>query len=329
MKIAFFSTKIYDKQYFEPALAKYGHEADFFEIVLNEKTAHLASGFKAICVFVNDCLNKEVIQLLSAKGVQIIALRCAGFNNVDLEACKEFGIKVVRVPAYSPNSVAEHAVALLLTLNRKTNKAYNRVRENNFSLNGLMGFDLFGKKVGVIGTGNIGQVFCKIMLGFGCEVLAYDIKPSSILAETGVKYVDLETIFETSDIISLHCPLNPGTKHIINKESFSKMKDGVFLVNTSRGALVQTKAAIKALKTSKLGALGLDVYEQEGDLFFKDLSETIVQDDLISRLMSFPNVLITSHQGFFTHEAMLQIVEITLENLLCIEKNDNCKNSLA
>lgn len=328
MKLAFFSTKDYDRTYFEEASKKYAFESEYFEVPLNEKTAYLCKNMEAVCVFVNDQVNRVVIEILSKSGVKILALRCAGFNNVDLKACAEFNIKVTRVPAYSPNSVAEHAIALLQTLNRKTHKAYNRVRENNYALQGLMGFDLYGKTVGVIGTGKIGQVFCKIMQGFGTKVLAYDICPNEDLKSKGVEYTDLDTLLGSADIISLHCPLNESTKHLIDKEAFAKMKDGVVLVNTSRGALIQTKSAIKALKNKKLGALGLDVYEQEEALFFKDLSGTIIQDDLIARLMSFPNVLITSHQGFFTHEALTQIAEITLYNVSCIQKNGVCENEV-
>ena len=296
MKIAFFSTKIYDREFFD----RYNthHEIIYFEAPLNEQTVNLSNGCKAICAFVNDKITLHVITALKSNGVELIALRSAGFNNVDIAAAKANGIAVVRVPAYSPHAVAEHALALILTLNRKTHKAYNRVREGNFSLDRLTGFDLFEKTVGVIGTGKIGQVFCKIMLGLGCKVLAFDVIANKDMEATGVEYLPLLDIFQQADIISLHCPLTEQTKHIINANSIDMMKQGVMLINTSRGALVNTAAAIEGLKTGRIGYLGLDVYEQEEKLFFNDLSENIIQDDDIMRLLSFPNVLITSHQGF-------------------------------
>ena len=265
---------------------------------------------------------------MAENGIQLIALRCAGYNNIDLKAAAEKNIKVMRVPAYSPQAVAEHAVALILTLNRKTHKAYNRVRENNFSLEKLTGFNLYGKTVGVIGTGIIGQCFAKIMLGFGCKVLAYDIKPNEELKASGVDYVELETLLETSDIISLHCPLNEHTHHLLNAEAFEKMKDGAMLINTGRGALIDTSAVVEALKSEKLGYLGIDVYEQESGLFFNDLSETVNKDDDFLRLMSFPNVLITGHQGFFTKEALEQIAQVTLKNLTDFENGANLENEV-
>jgi D-lactate dehydrogenase len=315
MKITFFSTQPYDKSFFEKHNKQFGFEIDFFEASLNEKTVHLINKSDAVCVFVNDLVNSEVVTLLASAGVKIIALRCAGFNNVDLRATEKNSIKVVRVPSYSPHAVAEHAVAMILALNRKTHKAYNRIREQNFSLNGLMGFDLYGKTVGAIGTGNIGQVFCKIMLGFGCHVLAYDIKEQDDLKQAGVKYVSLNDLLTTADIVSLHCPLNDQTRYLIGDEAVNLIKRGCMLINTSRGGLINTKSVIMALKTGKLGALGIDVYEQEETLFFRDLSESIVQDDVITRLMSFHNVLVTAHQGFFTEEAMNQIALTTLRNL--------------
>ncbi len=327
MKIAFFSTKSYDKEFFEKSNNE--HTIVFYETALNKDTANLTRDFDCVCAFVNDKINKEVIAELKQNGIKLIALRCAGFNNVDLEAAKDAGIKTVRVPAYSPHAVAEHAVSMLLTLNRKTHKAYNRIRENNFSLERLTGFDLYEKTVGVIGTGLIGSIFCKIMLGFGCKVIAYDVFPNAELEKAGVTYTDLDTLFSSSDIISLHCPLMPETKYIINKSSFDKMKNGVMLINTSRGGLVNTKDAIHALKNKKLGYLGIDVYEQEENLFFNDLSEVIIEDDLIARLMSFPNVLITSHQGFFTKEALQQIASITLQNISDIENEKACDNEIA
>ncbi|NCI45523.1 2-hydroxyacid dehydrogenase [Sediminibacterium soli] len=328
MKIAFFSTKSYDRYFFERYNASFNHTLCFYEAQLNPDTAPLAEGFDAVCVFVNDQLTRATLSILSRKGVRLVALRCAGFNNIDLAAARETGIRVVRVPAYSPHAIAEHAVALALTLNRKTHKAYNRVRENNFSLEKLIGFDLWQKTVGVIGTGQIGAAFCAIMLGFGCRVIAYDSFPSPKLADRGVEYTSLDTLFQRSDILSLHCPLTPDTRHLINKESFSRMKKGVMLINTSRGAVIDTKDAIDALKTGQLGYLGMDVYEQEENLFFRDLSESIIEDDIIARLMSFPNVLVTAHQGFFTNEAFEQIATITLQNISTVEKGADCGNEV-
>ena len=315
MKVTFFSTQPYDKSFFEIHNKKFGFDLHFFDIALNEQTVHLIDKTDAVCVFVNDRVTESVIQGLVSKGVRIIALRCAGFNNVDLKAANSSQVKVVRVPAYSPHAVAEHAVAMIMALNRKTHKAYNRIREQNFSLNGLMGFDLYGKTVGVVGTGNIGQVFCQIMLGFGCRVIAFDVKEQDSMKAAGVKYVSLNELLTSSDIISLHCPLNDSTRYIIGDSNIELIKKGCMLINTSRGGLINTKSVIKALKTGQLCALGIDVYEQEETLFFRDLSATIVEDDLITRLMSFPNVLISAHQGFFTAEAMDQIAETTLNNL--------------
>lgn len=326
MKIAFFSTQPYDKEYFERYNKQ--HEIIFFDAQLNEQTVNLASGCAAICGFVNDQLNASVIKSLAGIGVKIIAQRCAGFNNVDLYAAKENNITVVRVPAYSPHAVAEHALALIMTLNRKTHKAYNRVREGNFSLQRLTGFDLYGKTVGVIGTGKIGQCFAHIMLGLGCKVLAFDIIANKDLEAAGVEYLPLINVLTQSDILSLHCPLTDQTKHLINKTSLDLMKDGVMLINTSRGGLIDTKAAIEALKEGKLRYLGIDVYEQEEKLFFHDLSENIIGDDVIMRLLSFSNVLITSHQGFLTDEALTQIALVTLKNISDFEEGKKVENSL-
>jgi D-lactate dehydrogenase len=319
MKTVFFSAQPYDKAFFTQ-FNKHNHELVFIDIPLSEQTADLAAGAEAVCVFVNDKVTAAVIQKLAAGNTKIIALRCAGFNNVDLEAAKAAGINVCRVPAYSPEAVAEHAVAMLLTLNRKTHKAYNRVREQNFSLQGLLGFNLHGKTVGVIGTGNIGKAFCKIMLGFGCKVVAFDLIANKELEADGVVYHPLIEVLK-SDIISLHCPLNEQTKHLINKDTIALMKPGVVLINTSRGGLVNTRDAIKALKSGLISALGIDVYEQEEKLFFRNLSEDIIQDDEIQRLMSFPNVLITAHQAFFTQEAMEQIATTTLNNIQLLSEN--------
>jgi D-lactate dehydrogenase len=288
----------------------------------------LAKGHNTVCLFVNDKADKQTIEQLASNGIKLIALRCAGFNNVDLEAALKNNIKIVRVPAYSPEAVAEHAVALILTLNRKTHKAYNRVRESNFSLENLIGFNLHGKTVGVIGTGKIGQAFCRIMLGFGCKIMAYDKFTSQEMIKAGVRYCTLDDVLGQSDIISLHCPLVPETQHLINKKAFSKMKKGAMLINTSRGAVIDTADAIEALKKGQLGYFGLDVYEQEEKLFFKDLSERIIADDMITRLISFPNVLITSHQGFFTKEALEQIAMITLKNIGDFEKGLPLENEV-
>lgn len=322
MRIGVFSTKSYDKIYFEKFLKNDEIGITYFEASLNHHTANMTKGFDAICVFVNDELSKVVLEVLKTNGIKLILLRCAGFNNVDVDFAKQCGIKVYRVPSYSPEAVAEHTLALILTLNRKTHKAYNRVREGNFSLEKLIGFNLFGKTIGVIGTGKIGIVFCKIMLGLGCKVLAYDIKESDELLKLGIVYKNLDELFFHSNIISLHCPLNPTTHHIINKSSYEKMKDGVMIINTSRGGLINTKDTINALKTGKIAYLGIDVYEQEQDLFFKDLSETVIVDDDISRLLSFPNVLITAHQAFLTDEALCQIAETTDANLKSFLRND-------
>jgi len=321
MKITFFSTQPYDKEYFLKHNADFGFTLEFLETGLDEKTVDLVKKSEAVCVFVNDIVNKVVIECLASRGVKIIALRCAGFNNVDLQAARENGIKVCRVPAYSPEAVAEHAVAMILTLNRKTHKAYNRVREQNFALHGLLGFDLHGKTVGVIGTGNIGRAFCKIMVGFGCRVLAFDLVANKEMEAIGVDYLPLLELLTQSDIISLHSPLNDQTHNLINTDTLEQIKDGAMLVNTSRGGLVDTRAVIEALKSGKLGYVGIDVYEQEEKLFFRDLSGGIIQDDVISRLVSFPNVLITAHQGFFTREALTQIANVTLNNIDFLLRN--------
>lgn len=326
MKIAFFSTQLYDKEYFIRYNSK--HELVFFEAPLNEKTVPLAAGCQVVCAFVNDSLNAAVIQSLAETGVQMIAMRCAGYNNVDVTAAQKHNVRVVRVPAYSPHAVAEHAVALILTLNRKTHKAYNRVREGNFSLDKLTGFDLYGKTVGVIGTGKIGQVFCEIMKGFGCRVLAFDLIANKEMEAKGIEYLPLIHLLPQCDIISLHCPLTEQTKHIINADTLALMKQGVMLINTSRGALIDTRAAIKALKTGRIKYLGIDVYEQEEKLFFYNLSEEIIVDDDIMRLMSFPNVLITAHQGFFTDEALTQIAQITLQNITDFETGNPLVNKV-
>ncbi len=328
MKIVFFSSQPYDKLFFNKYNESFDFEFIFHEEPLNEQTVKLIDNVDAVCVFVNDKINAAVSKQLSAKGVKMIALRCAGFNNVDLEAAKLNGLRVCRVPAYSPEAVAEHALALMLTLNRKTHKAYNRVREQNFSLNGLLGFNLHGKTVGVIGTGNIGKAFCRIMIGMGCRVLAFDVIANKEMEALGVEYHSLATVLK-SDIISLHCPLNSQTQHIINDETIEMMQKGVMLINTSRGGLINTQSAIKALKSGKIAYLGIDVYEQEEHLFFRDLSDNVIQDDEIQRLMSFSNVLITAHQAFFTDEALSQIATTTLNNVAQLLKSGNLNNQAA
>lgn len=328
MKIAIFSTKRYDREYLEKFNHDGKHQLQFFDESLQVANATLASGCDAICVFVNDIVDAPTISELSQLGIRIIALRCAGFNNVDLKAAKEKNIKIVRVPAYSPQAVAEHAVALILTLNRNTHKAYNRVKNNNFSLEKLTGFNLYQKTVGVIGTGKIGQAFCEIMNGFGCNIIAFDIVQSQELISKGIMYKSLDEIFQLSDIISIHCPLNAATQYLINSSALAKMKDGVMLINTSRGAVIDTQAAIDGLKTKKLGYLGIDVYEKESPLFFKDLSETIIEDDVFTQLLTFPNVLVTGHQGFLTKEALDEIAKTTLNNLSDFENGLELKNEV-
>ena len=313
MKIAVFSTSQYDKDF----LSQYntGHEIVFFKVSLSEESAVLAAGFDAVCIFVNDVLNKEILDKLHQSGLKLVVLRCAGFNNVDIQYADQLEIPVLRVPAYSPEAVAEHAMALILTLNRKTHKAYNRVREGNFSLEKLMGINLYQRQVAVIGTGNIGQAFCKILKGFGCHIKAYDPFPSLEMKDLGVVYGSLDDTLKGADIISLHCPLTSDTQYLINGDRLKNIKAGAMLINTSRGGLIDTKAIITALKSGTIGSLGLDVYEQESEFFFQDFSELIIQDEQLSQLISFPNVLITGHQGFLTQEAMTEIAKVTFDNV--------------
>ncbi|MBN2144532.1 MAG: 2-hydroxyacid dehydrogenase [Candidatus Aureabacteria bacterium] len=314
-KIAFFDAKPYDMESFDNMNKEFGMQIKYIKNHLTADMLSLTQGHDAICVFVNDFLNQEVISGLIQNGIRLIAIRAAGYNNVDLRAV--FGkIHVVRVPAYSPHAVAEHAAALILTLNRKTHKAYYRTRDFNFSLNGLMGFDLTGKTAGIIGTGKIGKILIKILKGFDMKVLAYDSFPDqSYATQCGFQYTDLDTLYRESDIISLHCPLTKETRHIINKDSILRMKEGVMIINTGRGGLIDTQALIDALKTKKIGCAGLDVYEEESEYFFEDFSDSIITDDTLARLLSFNNVLITSHQGFFTKEAISNIARTTLENI--------------
>lgn len=321
MRTAIFSSKPYDREFLDRSNASSGgkHELKFFDARLSRETAALAAGHEAVCAFVNDNLERAVLERLAAQGTRLVALRSAGFNHVDLQAAQEFGIAVARVPAYSPNAVAEHTVALILALNRKIHKAYARVREGNFALEGLLGFDLHGRTVGIVGTGKIGLCVARIMRGFGCEVLAYDPQPDPAFEELGGRYAGVRELLGRVDILTLHCPLNPATYHLIDSEVLDQMKPGVMLINTSRGAVVNAAALIRGLKSGKIGSVGLDVYEEEGDLFFENLSDQMLQDDVFARLLTFPNVLITGHQAFFTREALTAIAETTIANISSFE----------
>ncbi|WP_055482836.1 2-hydroxyacid dehydrogenase [Sphaerimonospora mesophila] len=321
MRVAVFSAKPYDEQSLRAANDEAGHEMVFLESRLSAKTAALAAGCEAVCAFVNDDLGAETLTALAGHGVRLIALRSAGFNHVDLAAAARLGLTVARVPGYSPHAVAEHCAGLILTLNRKIHRAFNRVRENNFNLTGLLGFDLHDKTVGVIGTGKIGVCFVRIMAGFGCRVLATDPYPSEEARRAGAEYVPLDTLLAESHIVTLHCPLGPDTHHLIDRERIARMRDGVMLINTSRGALVDTAAVIQGLKSGKIGYLGLDVYEEEADLFFEDLSDQLPRDEVFSRLLTFPNVLITGHQAFFTAEALHNIAATTISNITAFERD--------
>ncbi len=320
MRIAVFSTKSYDKKYMQEANKAAKHELTFFEPHLSISTIKLAFGFDGVCVSVNDQLNREVLEMLSDNGVKFIALRCAGFNNIDLNAAQDLKMTVLRVPAYSPHGVAEHAVAMMLALNRKIYRSHNRVREGNFSLDGLLGFEMYGKTVGIVGTGKIGVLTGAILKGFGMKVLAYDVNVNPECKSLGIEYVDLDILYAKSDIITLHVPLTKDTYHMINNNSVSKMKEGVMLINTSRGGLIETQSTIKGLKSGKIGYLGLDVYEEEGDLFFEDLSNYVLQDDTFARLLTFPNVIITGHQASFTSTALRNIADTTIENISDFEE---------
>ncbi len=320
MLVAVYSSKPYDEEHLLAANTRHGHELRFFRTHLDEQTATLAEGARAVCVFVNDQLTQPVLRRLRELGVRLIALRCAGFNNVDVAAAASLGLTVARVPAYSPDAVAEHAVGLILSLNRKLHRAYARVREGNFSLDGLCGFDVRGKVVGIVGTGTIGVCFARIMAGFGCRLLAFDPKPNPDCIALGAEYVSLSELLAHSDIISLHCPLLPATRHIIDERALAAMKPGAMLINTGRGGLVDTAALIRALKSRHLGCLGLDVYEEEESLFFDDHSSDIIDDDVFARLLTFPNVLITAHQGFLTNEALDNISRTTLSNITNFEQ---------
>lgn len=324
MKIAFFSAKKFELPYFDEIKGK--HQIDYFDIPLNQQSAYLINDHEAVCVFVNDDLSEACVNILKQKNIKIILLRCSGSNNVDIKACQQTGILVANVPQYSPHAVAEYTLALLLCLNRKIHKAYARIKEGNFDLSGLQGFDLYQKKVGIIGVGAIGWVFAEICHGLGCQILAYDpIKTNSPY----IQWSDLKTLCQESDIISLHCPLNKETYHIIDEKTLGLMKKNVLLINTGRGALIDTQALIKALKQQQIAGVALDVYELESNIFFKDHSMDIIQDDILMRLTTFPNVLITSHQGFLTHEALQHIAQTTISNLNAIEKNKPCQNLLS
>lgn len=327
MRVVCFSAQSYDRRFLEAAASGTSHQWTFLEARLDASTATLGSGFDAVCAFVNDSLDRECLKALSDASVQHVVLRCAGFNNVDIDAAKELGIRIARVPKYSPYAVAEHTIGLVQTLNRKIHKAYNRVRENNFALEGLLGFDLHGKTFGIIGTGAIGRALAKIVHGFGCQLLMYDLHEDEDCRTLG-KYVSTEELLKSSDIVSLHCPLTPQTHHLINEQAFDWMKPGAMLVNTSRGALIDTQAAIIALKKKSLGGLALDVYEEESNLFFRDLSAEVIVDDVFSRLLTFPNVLVTAHQAFFTREALEEIARVTMKNLSQFEQGSVVENEV-
>lgn len=327
MRIAFYSAKDYDKRFFDRQ-NRNGYEIDYFEARLEPKTASLARDHGVVCAFVQDDMSAETLKRLKERGVELIALRCAGFNNVDLDKAAELGMTVVRVPAYSPYAVAEHTMGLMLALNRKIHRAHNRIIEHNFSLKGLLGFDMHGKNVGVVGAGNIGRTVMDILLGFGCNVLCYAHHERRDYKERGVKFVPLKELFERSDIITLHVPLTPETRHMIDEQSMSLMRDGVMIVNTSRGKVVDTAAMIESLKSGKVGYFGMDVYEEEGDVFYRDLSEHVIEDDVLARLMTMPNVLITGHQGYFTREALEAIADTTLKNISDFDQGREPENEV-
>lgn len=328
MKLAVYSTKQYDRKYLQQVNESFGFDVEFFEFLLTERTAKNAAGCDAVCLFVNDDGSRQVLEELAELGVKFIALRCAGFNNVDLDAAKELGMQVVRVPAYSPEAVAEHAVGMMMTLNRHIHRAYQRTRDANFSLEGLIGFNMHGRTAGVIGTGKIGIALLRILKGFGMRLLVSDPYPNPLALELGAEYVDVKTLFAQSDVISLHCPLTPENNHLLDASAFSEMKDGVMIINTSRGGLIDSQAAIDALKKQKIGALGMDVYENERDLFFEDKSNDVIQDDVFRRLSACHNVLFTGHQAFLTAEALTSIAQTTLQNLQQLEKGEACNNLL-
>lgn len=328
MRVAVFSARSYDREFLTAANARAGHELVFFEARLSTETERLAAGFEAVCAFVNDDLDAQLLAALAAQGLRLVVLRAAGFNNVDLSAAMSRGVAVARVPAYSPHAVAEHTLALILTLNRKTHRAYNRVREGNFALDGLLGFDLHGKTAGVVGAGEIGSIVARLLLAFGCRVLVCDPAEDPELAAAGARYVSLQALFEQSDLLTLHCPLNEATRHLIDRQAVTTMKPGVMLINTSRGAVINTAAVIAGLKSGAIGALGLDVYEEEAELFFEDRSQRFIDDDVFARLLTFPNVLVTGHQGFFTREALASIAETTIDNITAFEREGRPRHAV-
>lgn len=328
MRVTLYSGKSYDERTFRAANADGRHDVVYHEAKLNPDTAPLSAGSEAVCAFVNDDLSRDTLAALSERQVKWIAMRCAGFNNVDLDAAGKLGMRVVRVPAYSPHAVAEHTLGLLLALNRRLYRAYNRVREGNFSLQGLVGFDIHGLSIGIVGTGRIGQEVARVFKGLGCDLLCHDVKQNDEVLALGASYVELEELLRESDIITLHCPLLESTHHLIDGAAIATMKDGVTLLNTSRGGLVDTAAVIDGLKRGKIGNLGIDVYEEEDNLFFEDQSASVLQDDVFARLLTFPNVLITGHQAFFTKNALEQIAETTLANLDALEAGEVCANEV-
>ncbi len=328
MKIALFSAKAYDRDYFEQANQQFNYSIDYFDVRLDAKTSRLAHGYPVVCAFVNDDLSRPVLTDLVNNGTRLLAMRCAGYNNVDLVAAKELGLTVVRVPAYSPEAVAEHSVGLMMTLNRRIHKAYQRTRDANFALDGLVGFNMFGKTAGIIGTGKIGIATLRILKGFGMRLLVNDPFQNQAAIELGAEYVDLDTLFRESDVISLHCPLFQENYHLLNAQTFAKMKKGVMIINTSRGALLNSQDAIEALKQGKIGALGLDVYEEESELFFEDKSNEVITDDTFRRLSACHNVLFTGHQAFLTREALLSIAGTTLNNTKIFAVNEKSGNEV-
>jgi len=328
MRIAFFSTHPFDREFFDEANGRHGHDLQYFEARATAATTALARGFPAVCAFVNDQLDAASLRALAAGGTRLIALRSAGFNHVDLRTARELGLTVARVPAYSPQAVADHTVALMLTLNRKIHRAYARVRESNFALDGLLGFDMHGRTVGIVGTGKIGAAVARILVGFGCQVIAHDVSPSAECAALGVSYLPLHELWNRSDIVTLHAPLTAETRHLVDAAAIARMKRGVMIINTGRGALVDTAAVIAGLKDGRIGYLGLDVYEEEDGLFFQDRSWQVLQDDVFARLLTFPNVVVTAHQAFFTREALLAISDTTLGNISAFEQGRRSGNEL-
>ena len=328
MRVALFSSHAFDRQFFDAANSGRRHDLLYLETRLTPATCALAAGFPVVCPFVNDQLNAEVLARLGSHGVRMIALRSAGFNHVDFKAAQDLGLTVARVPAYSPHSVAEHTIALILALNRKIHRAYSRVRDGNFALDGLLGFDLFGRTIGIVGTGKIGTAVARIVVGFGCRLVAHDVSPNEECRALGVEYLPLERVWSQSDIITLHTPLTPETRHMVNDHAIGSMKRGVMIINTGRGALIDTPAVIAGLKNGRIGYLGLDVYEEEEGLFFEDLSSHVIQDDVFARLLTFPNVIVTAHQAFFTREALTAIAETTLLNITAFEEGRRSGNEL-